>query len=281
MKKMFSMDISGIADVVEEGKVYGIYDYPLNKWLFFDAIGQPIPNYKRPPCEASIYDKQYTDDKTQITPMIDGFYGYSTGDIHYHPDGFDGQVGIKNKDGAKITEEIFAELTYFSNGLCPVRNKEGKWGCVDTTGKLVLPYQFCDAPQFNHYGVAVGDNSLIDRNGNPIPDTEYGIALIEDCNEQNRYYIFGPLTAEQDEAIYQCGRAENIRLDIYDTKLRKYVVRNIPESDFSIGNFEGEGEVILAALAMIPNYDRISVEGIGTIFAKKANVVTVYDYYQN
>lgn len=281
MKKMFSMKISGIADVAEEGKVYGIYDYPLNKWLFFDAIGQPLPNYKRPPCEASIYDEQYTDDKTQITPMIDGFYGYSTGDIHYHPDGFDGQVGIKNKDGTKITEEIFAELTYFSNGLCPVRNKEGKWGCVDTTGKLVLPYQFCEAPQFNHYGVAIGDNSLIDGNGNPIPDTEFGIALIEDCNEQNRYYIFGPLNAEQDEAIYQCGRAENIRLDIYDTKLRKYVVRNIPESDFSIGNFEGEGEVILAALAMMPNYDRISVDGIGTIFAEKANVITVYDYYQN
>ena len=279
MKKMFSMNISGIADVAEEGKVYGIYDYSLNKWLFFDAIGQPLPNYKRPPCEASIYDEQYTDDKTQITPMIDGFYGYSTGQIHYHPDGFDGQVGIKNKDGTKITEEIFAELTYFSNGLCPVRNKDGKWGCVDTTGKLILPYQFCDAPQFNHYGVAVGDNSLIDRNGNAIPDT--ALDLLEDCHEQNRYYIFVLLTKEQSESISQCGRAENIRLDIYDTKLRKYVVRNIPESDFSIGNFEGEGEVILAALAMVPNYDRISVEGIGTIFAEKANVITVYDYYLN
>lgn len=279
MKKMFSTSIYGIADVAEEGKVYGIYDYALNKWLFFDAIGQPLPNYKWTDCEASIYDEQYTDDKTQITPMIDGFYGYSAGKIHYHPDGFDGQVGIKNKDGTKITEEIFAELTHFSNGLCPVRNKEGKWGCVDSNGKLVLPYQFCDAPQFNHYGVAVGDNSLIDRNGNPIPDTE--LDLIEDCYEENRYYVFGPLTKEQSESISQCGIAENIRLDIYDTKLRKYVIRNIPESDLLIGNFEGEGEVILAALAMMPNYDRIIVDGIGTIFAEKANVITVYDYYQN
>lgn len=279
MKKLFSTSINGIADVAEEGKVYGIYDYSLNKWLYFDTIGQPLPNYKRPSCEASIYDEQYTGDKTQITPMIDGFYGYSTGEIHYHPDGFDGQVGIKNKDGTKMTEEIFAELTYFSNGLCPVRNKEGKWGCVDSSGKLVLPYQFCDAPQFNHYGVAVGDNSLIDRNGNAIPDT--ALDLLEDCYEQNRYYIFGLLTKEQSDSISQCGRAENIRLDIYDTKLRKYVVRNLPESDLSIGNFEGEGEVILAALAMMPNYDRISVDGIGTIFAEKANVITVYDYYQN
>lgn len=279
MKKLFSTNIYGIADVAAEGKVYGIYDYSLNKWLFFDAIGQPLPNYKRPEWESSIYDEQYTGDKTQITPMIDGFYGYSTGQIHYHPDGFDGQVGIKYKDGTKITEEIFAELNYFSNGLCPVRNKEGKWGCVDTTGKLVLPYQFCDAPQFNHYGVAVGDNSLIDRNGNAIPDTE--LNLIEDCYEQNRYYIFGLLAKEQSDSISQCGRAKNIRLDIYDTKLRKYVVRNIPECDLAIGNFEGEGEVILAALTMMPNYDRISVDGIGTIFAEKANVITVYDYYRN
>lgn len=279
MKKLFSTNICGITDVAEEGKVYGIYNYDLNEWLFFDAMGQPLPNYKRPPCEASIHDEQYTGDKSQISPMIDGFYGYSTGEIHYHPDGFDGHVGIKNKDGTKITEEIFAELTYFSNGLCPVRNKEGKWGCVDTTGKLVLPYLFCDAPQFNHYGVAVGDNSLIDRNGTPIPDTE--LDLIEDCYEQNRYYVFGLLTKEQSESISQCGSAENIRLDIYDTKLRKYVVRNIPESDLSIGNFEGEGEVILAALAMMQNYDRISVEGIGTIFAEKANIITVYDYYRN
>ena len=130
MKKLFSTNINGIADVAEEGKVYGIYDYALNKWLFLDAIGQPLPNYKRPDCEASIYDDQYTDDKTQITPMIDGFYGYSTGDIRYHPDGFDGQVGIKNKDGTKITEEVFAELTHFSNGLCPVRNKEEKYAQV-------------------------------------------------------------------------------------------------------------------------------------------------------
>ena len=211
--------------------------------------------------------------------MIDGFYGYSTGEIHYHQDGFDGQVGIKSKDGIKITEEVFAELTYFSNGLCPVRNTEGKWGCVDTTGKLVLPYQFCDALQFNHYGVAVGDDSLIDRNGNPILDTE--LDLIEDCYEQNRYYVFGLLTKEQSESISQCGRAENILLDIYDTKLRKYVVRNIPESDLAIGSFEGEGEVILAALAMMPNYDRISIDGIGTIFARKNKVITVYDYYQS
>lgn len=279
MKRLFSTSIYGITDVAAEGKVYGIYDCTLNKWLFFDDLGQSLPNYKRSDWEVGIYDEQYTDDKTQITPMIDGFYGYSTEEIHYHPGGFDGQVGIKNKDGIKITEEIFAELTCFSNGLCPVRNKEGKWGCVDTTGKLVLPYQFCDAPQFNHYGVAVGDNSLIDRNGNSIPDTE--LDLIEDCYEQNRYYVFGLLTKEQSESISQCGRAENILLDIYDTKLRKYVVRNIPENDLAIGSFEGEGEVILAALAMMPNYDRISVDGIGTIFARKDKVITVYDYYQS
>ena len=279
MKKLFSIKDDGIFDVVEEGKVYAIYDYSCSKWLFYDAIGKLLPNYQRPHRECSIYDNQSTDDNDQVTPMIDGFYGYSTGELQYHPDGFDGRVGIKNRNGAKITEEVFSELTYFSNGLCPVRNKEGKWGCIDKTGKLVISHQFSEAPQFNQFGVAVGDHTLIDRNGKEIVGTE--LNSISDCWEENRYYIFGLLSAAQMEAVTQCGTAEGIRQDVYDTKLRKFVIRGIPECKLNIGCFDGEGEVIIAAVEMLRDFDEIWIEAKGTICAKKAGYITVFDYYQN
>lgn len=277
MKKLFTIPNGSSVFVAEEGKVYGLCNWEKQEWAFCNAEGQLIPDYQPP--EQEDIDDQHTDDRYQVTPMIDGFYGYSTGDIRYHPDGFDGQVGIKDRNGTIITEEIFAELTHFSNGLCPVRNKEGKWGCVEKTGKLVIPYQFSEAPQFNRYGVAVGDHTLIDCNGKEIIGTE--LNLIDDCWEENRYYVFGLLPAVQMESICQCGTAEAVWLDVYDTKLRKFVIRGIPECKLHLDCYDGEGEVIVAAAEMLDDFDEIWVEAKGTICAKKAGYLTVFDYYQD
>lgn len=276
MKKLFTISDGRSVLVEEEGKVYALVDWDKEEWTYCDASGRPLPDYQPPERGESIYDGQNTEDKTRITSIINGFYGYSTHKVTYFPGGMDGLFGIKAEDGRKVTGEIFRELTHYSFGLCPVRNAKEKWGCVDETGSLVLPYIYSEPPQFNRYGVAVGDNTLIDRNGEPIPGTE--LDLIEWCDWEERYYCFGMLSESQKESIDQCGSADDVRIDVYDTKLRKYVVRGIPQCRLKVF-LEGEGEVIVAAAKLLDEYDSVWVEKKGTIGAEKGDTVTMYDYY--
>ena len=279
MKKLFTISDGRSVFAIEEGKVYEIADWDKDKYTYCNANGQPIPDYQREECEKSIYDEQYTDDKTQVTPMIDGFYGYSSCEVVYHPDGMDGCFGVKAKDGTKITEQIFAEVDEcFQYGLLSVRNSENLWGCIDEKGSLVIPHKFCDRVRFNQYGVAVGDNTLIDRQGNEIPGTNHN--LEEHCYISYRYFTIALLNDEQCASIDACGRAEGVLLDIYDTKLREYVARGLPEGVLDVVFFEGEPEVIMAALELLPDYDKIELEGKSTIKAKKNGIVDIYDYYQ-
>lgn len=279
MKKLFTISDGRAVFAIEEGKLYELVDWKKEERKFFNAAGQEIPDYQREGCEKSIYDEQYTDDKTQVTPMIDGFYGYSSCEVVYHPDGMDGCFGVKAKDGTKITEEIFAEVDKcFRYGLLSVRNSENLWGCIDEKGNLVIPFKFSDHLRFNQYGVAVGDNTLIDRQGNEITGTD--LNLEDYCDISYRYFTIALISDEQREAIDSCGSAENICIDIYDTKLRKYVVRGIPDGKLDVVFFDGEEEVILAALALLPDYDEIKLESKSTILAKKDNIIDIYDYYQ-
>ena len=278
MKKLFTISAGRAMLVREEGKVYGLRDWENGEWTFCDAEGQRIPDY--PPQEQKdIDDDQYTDDEEQVTPMIDGFYGYSTHEVTYYPGGMDGLFGIKAKGGEKITEEIFAEVDEsFRYGLLSVRNADDLWGCIDEKGNLVIPYKYSDRLRFNQYGLAVGNNTLIDRQGNEIPGTK--LDLEDYCDISYRYFTIGLLTEEQSNSISACGSAEGILLDIYDTKLRKYVVRGVPDGKLDAVFFEGEAEVILAAMELLPDYDEIELKSKGTIRAKKDGIVDVYDYYR-
>lgn len=136
-----------------------------------------------------------------------------------------------------------------------------------------------DEIKFNKYGVACGDSCLIDKDGNPLPDTELNCE--DDCDEQNRYYTFSFLSKEQCASIEACGTAENILVNIYDTKLRKYVAKGVPECVLSLIGFDGDNEVVLEAVNLVNQYDTIRLDGKGTIIAEKDDVITVFDYYQN
>lgn len=134
-------------------------------------------------------------------------------------------------------------------------------------------------PIYNQYGVAEGDDSLIDLEGKPIPDTQ--LNLVDEGYETSRYFMFTLLNEEQLESIARCGTAPGITMDVYDTKLRKYVVKGIPECKLSLMEFDGENEVVVAATELLDEYDSVYIDGQGTIVAKKENGdVTVYDYYQ-
>ena len=132
---------------------------------------------------------------------------------------------------------------------------------------------------YNKYGVACGDNCLVDLDGKPIPDTE--LNLEASCGEYDRYFTFGTTTEEQDESISRCGKAEGIILDIYDTKTRSYVAKGIPECRLYLWGYDGEPEVVLAAIDLIPEYEEVDVCRTGTIIGKKDGFITVYNFYDN
>ncbi len=130
---------------------------------------------------------------------------------------------------------------------------------------------------FNKYGVACGDGCLVDKDGNEIPDTK--LNLEDDCYEDNRYFTFSLITKEQSDSIDKCGTAIGITLDVYDTKLRKYVLRDIPECKLNISFFDGEPEVVLAAAALIQEFETVKICEQGTILGTKDGWITVFDYY--
>lgn len=132
---------------------------------------------------------------------------------------------------------------------------------------------------FNKYGVACGDNCLVDIDGNEIPDTS--LNLEDSCSEYDRYFTFGTTTPEQDESISRCGTADGIVIDIYDTKTRKYVAKGIPDGCLDVSFFDGEPGVILAAIELLPEYETVDVCETGTIIARKKSWITVFNYYEN
>ena len=147
----------------------------------------------------------------------------------------------------------------------------------DEHTEIGLDYDEEDELIFNQYGVACGDNCLVDRDGNAIPDTS--LNLEGDCGEYDRYFTFGTTTAEQDESISRCGTADGIVLNIYDTKTRKYVAKGIPECRIDVSFYDGEPEVILAAIELISQYETVDVCKSGTILARKDGWITVFYYY--
>lgn len=277
MKKLFTIKNNGIFRVEVEGSVYSTFIRSENKYTFFDNEGNLLENYKRPPIQD---DKIYIeiDDPDFYEEIDEGFYKYTTHEVTYDIDGEYGLFGIKHNDGKKLTEEIYCQIGKFCNGLCSVSVEDGKWGCINTQGNLVIPYNFYEEMFFNKYGVAVGNNTLIDVSGHPIADTS--LNSIDSCSEDDRYFVFSFLNDKQSDSIDEFGTAEDITVDIYDTKNREYVIKGVPEGCLDVYMFDGEPEVILAAVNFIGQYDRISITKKGIIICKKDELITIYDYYR-
>ena len=87
------------------------------------------------------------------------------------------------------------------------------------------------------------------------------------------------LSEEQSKSIDVCGTADGITLDIYDTKTKRYVVKGIPAFRLDVSFYDGEPDVILAAIDLIPEYEEVDECRMGTIIGKKNGTITVYNYY--
>ena len=276
VRNLFTIKDDGLFGVEIEGEVYSRFDYKKNKYIFIDCEGNAI-DYSRPPLQ----DEESIEitDPDFLEEIGEGFYVYTTHEVTYDVDGKYGKFGIKYINGDKLTDEVYYQIGRFCNGLCSVSEEDGHWGCINTKGELVIPYHFGEEMFFNEYGVAVGNHTLIDRQGNEIPGT--AINSIDDCSEYDRYFVFSFLNEEQMASISECGTAPDITVDIYDTKNRKYVIKDIPECRLYVYCFDGEPEVILAAAELLDRYDEVNLYDKGTIVAKKDGYITVFDYYLN
>jgi len=148
-----------------------------------------------------------------------------------------GCFGFKDKKGNIRIEPQYLSCGEFHHGLCPValgrtwyRTVEGRryyemhWGYIDKTGKVVIPFKYREAWNFNKYGVAVvcdeytGNDYLIDVNGKKIENMSY--PHVSHYHVYEERFIEFATTREADDGT----------VGLYDTKERKVVYPPVADS---------------------------------------------------
>ncbi|WP_298539519.1 WG repeat-containing protein [uncultured Aquimarina sp.] len=127
-------------------------------------------------------------------------YNYKKNNVHYYD-----YIGFINKKGKIVVNvQEYEQVAPFSNGLAAVKDKESKaWGYIDTTGKVVIPFQYSEAKAFQErYGYVVKNKEalLIDRNNKvfkKLPDTFSSASLPLDSNEAV-YHLYNGETYDAD-----------------------------------------------------------------------------------
>ena len=278
MKKLFVTDKWYITEVTGS-QVFGCFDQPHNRWHYLNSLGEEI-EYK---LEGGVNDDEltpaaYFNDPQASEYIGEGFYTFTSHPIEYDMDGEYGVFGIKNSEGNVVVDEQFYEVDTFWHGLCSVRMIDSDWGCIDTSGKPVIPFSYDQPVKFNQYGVSEGNSNLIGRDCKPIEGT--ALNYIEPYEKNDRYFLIGNFSEEQCAAIDRCGTADRLTLDIFDTKTRKYITRGIPDCSFDVSFIDCELEIIRAAVELLKEYSRVRVKNSGIIFAETDGITTVFDYYQ-
>jgi WG containing repeat/Caspase domain len=112
-------------------------------WGYIDTLGEEkIPIRK---------GRQYAG------PFSEGFAAVSEGGGHLAFLNAEGKIVFEFKNGTDKKEDIITKNLYdlhpFSNGLAAV--KQGKWGFIDTTGKVVIPCEYDAVTRFSEGFAAV------------------------------------------------------------------------------------------------------------------------------
>ncbi len=75
-----------------------------------------------------------------------------------------------------FSENRYVDIKKYSEGLIAVKSNNGKYGYVDKTGKVVIPFKYDDAEEF-HNGTAVvyikDGYTLIDKSGKILLEKIY------------------------------------------------------------------------------------------------------------
>ncbi|MCW3159695.1 WG repeat-containing protein [Chryseobacterium oryctis] len=89
----------------------------------------------------------------------------------------DGKTYTINKKGQKVFENLpYPTQGSFSEGLCRVQDTNGKYGFIDTNGKLVIPCKFDEVGEFSNGMARIEKDSktgYIDKKGNIVIPPKY------------------------------------------------------------------------------------------------------------
>ena len=84
---------------------------------------------------------------------------------------FELKYGFMDSTGKLVIPYTYTKALDFSGGLAAVRDNNGKWGFVNKKGNLVIPYKY-DGVSYNGFQdgfalVVIGDKQgYVDKNGN-------------------------------------------------------------------------------------------------------------------
>lgn len=106
-------------------------------------------------------------------------FGFKYDDIGFFSEGFaavekDGMYGFIDKTGKLVIPTIYEYVQPFSEGLAAV-NRDGKWGFIDKKGKMVIPANFYFVSRFNE-GLASFDKVLKTEQG-VVYESEYKVGI--------------------------------------------------------------------------------------------------------
>jgi len=83
-----------------------------------------------------------------------------------------GGFGIKDKiTGEIIIHAIYSTIKLFSEGLAPAKKRFGKWGFINKSGKVILPFEYDNAGRFGEGLACVelnGKWGFIDKTGKEV-----------------------------------------------------------------------------------------------------------------
>ena len=92
------------------------------------------------------------------------------------------QWGFVDMKGNITIQPAFSGAGYFKDGLCPVRNAEGKYGYISKDGKVAIDYQFDKADVFRDKMAAVSVNGqcgIIGTQGKFIINPQYQVIIAD------------------------------------------------------------------------------------------------------
>ena len=84
--------------------------------------------------------------------------------------------GFADAGGKQVIAPQFSQAMDFSEGLACVKNESGKWGYINTSGSLVIPYLYDEANSFSSGLALIKQNGLygyIDADNNPVIPPTY------------------------------------------------------------------------------------------------------------
>lgn len=91
--------------------------------------------------------------------------------------------GFVDKTGKEFIKPQFKQVGEFSDGLCNVQNKEGKWGFIDKSGIVRINFQFDYSTSFYEGKAAVKFSEkwgVIDNEGKYILNAQFDDLVVDD-----------------------------------------------------------------------------------------------------